>query len=83
MGEYADVKRKKFLYLLKKLAAIQGFEIKTGGRHQWTIRHVTWLRAFPISFRQNKVSKVYVKELEKLIVKTGACSEETFKEWVR
>lgn len=83
MGEYADVKRKKILQVLKKLATIQDFDVVTGGNHQWMIKHGTWQRPFPIPFKHNKLKKAYVQDLAKLIVKTGSCTEEIFKEWLK
>ncbi len=80
MGEYADVKRNRVLALLKWLNTLDGFEVSTGGRHQWVINHVTWKRPFPITFKFNVVSKVYIKELVKKVVATGACSKEEFNE---
>lgn len=82
MGEYADIKRKKVLCLLKKLSFIEGFTVQTGGNHQWMIKHTSWARPFPISFRNNIVNKVYIKDLETLVLKLGI-SKETFKEWLR
>jgi len=82
MAEYADVKRKKILQLLKRLTMIDGFSVNTGGKHQWTVRHTTWQRPFPIPFKQNRIKKYYVEDFAKLIIKTGACDEKTFKEWI-
>ncbi len=82
MGEFADVKRKKILKLLKKLAQINGFTITTGGNHQWVIRYTSWQRPFPIPFKQNKLKKCYIEDLAKLVIATGTCTEEVFKEWI-
>lgn len=80
MGEYADVKRKKAFRLLIWLATLEGFSADNGGKHQWVIKHETWDRPFPITFKHNTVSKVYIKELMKRVVATGACSKEEFDE---
>ncbi len=80
MGEYADVKRKRVLALLKWLNKLDGFEVSTGGKHQCVVCHDTWNRPFPITFKYNIVSKVYLKELVKKVVATGACSKEEFDE---
>jgi hypothetical protein len=80
MGEYADVKRKRVLSLLKWLNTLSGFTADTGGKHQWIVNHQTWKRPFPISFRNNVVSNVYIKELVKIVVATGACTKEEFDE---
>ncbi|OGL89123.1 hypothetical protein A3H75_00320 [Candidatus Uhrbacteria bacterium RIFCSPLOWO2_02_FULL_51_9] len=80
MGEYADVKRDRVLVLLKWLGTLNGFEVINGGKHQWVVRHGTWNRPFPVTFKYNVVSKVYIKELVKRVVATGACSKEEFDE---
>ena len=78
MGEYADVKRGRVFTLLKWINALPGFKIDNGGKHQWIVKHETWKRPFPISFRNNNVSKVYIKDLVKLVVATGVCTKEEF-----
>ena len=78
MGEYADVKRGRVLSLLKWLQTLAGFGADNGGKHQWIVKHYTWERPFPISFRNNVVSKCYVKELSKKVVATGVCTKEEF-----
>ena len=80
MGEYADIKRKRMLRLLRWISTLNGFEVSTGGKHQWIVKHGTWTRPYPITFRFNTVSNIYVKELVKKIVATGACSKEQFDE---
>lgn len=78
MGEYSDVKRRDALRLLQWLVTLEGFSMDSGSKHQLIIRHETWLRPFPISFRRNRVSKEYIKDLMKLVVATGACTKEEF-----
>lgn len=83
MGEYTDVKRKKMLKLLKWLDGLSGFTIGNGGNHQWVIKHISWTRPFPITFKHGTVSRVYIKELMKLVVATGACTKELFDEHIK
>jgi hypothetical protein len=78
MGEYADVKRKKILSLLRWLATQDGFSIDNGGRHQWVVKHESWSRSFPVPFKHNVVNKHIVKELMKRVVATGVCSKDEF-----
>jgi len=78
MGEYADVKRKRVLSLLKWINTLNGFEVDTGGKHQWIVRHTTWERPYPITFRYNVVSKFYIKDLSKKVIATGACTKQEF-----
>ncbi len=76
MGEYADVKRRKVLALLKGLGTLPGFKTGNAGKHQWIVKHETWKRPFPVCFKNNRVSKVYIKELDNLVVATMACTKE-------
>lgn len=78
MGEYADIKRKRVLCLLRWLETLDGFSANTGGKHQWVVKHIAWERPFPISFKNNVVSKVYIKELSKKVITTVACTKEDF-----
>lgn len=78
MGEYADVKRGKVLGLLRWLNTLSGFDVDTGGKHQWIVRHETWKRPYPITFKNNRVSKVYIKDFSKMISATGVCTKEEF-----
>ena len=78
MGEYADVKRKRVLRLLRWINTLSGFDVDTGGNHQWVVKHSTWERPYPISFKYNVVNKVYIKELSKKVIATGACTKEEF-----
>jgi hypothetical protein len=80
MGEYADTKRNKVLQLLRWLNTLPGFEADNGGKHQWIVKHTSWKRPFPITFKNNKVSKVYIKELLRLVLATGACTKAQFDE---
>ena len=66
--------------LLHWLNTLDGFEVDTGGKHQWVVHYRTWNRPFPITFKYNIVSKVYLKELVKKVVATGACTKEEFDE---
>ncbi len=78
MGEYADVKRRKVLALLKWLGTLSGFKTGNAGKHQWIVKHETWKRPFPICFKNNRVSKVYIKELVNLVIATSVCTKEEF-----
>lgn len=78
MGEYADVKRKKIIKLLNWLNTQNGFTIENGGNHQWVIKYFSWKRPFPIPFKHNRLSSVYVKVLMKKLVETKVCSKEKF-----
>lgn len=78
MGEYADTKRGRVLALLRWLETLPGFEAGNGGRHQWVVKHNTWPRPFPITFKNNTVSNVYIKALLKLVLATGVCTKEEF-----
>ncbi len=82
MGEFADIKRKKFLQLLKKISKNKNFDINCGGNHQWKISHQTFKRPYPIPFKRNKVKGVYLKEIIKLIAKTGEFTEDELKEMI-
>ncbi len=78
MGEYADVKRKRILKLLKWLDAQSGFSIDHGGNHQWNVKHVSWLRPFPIPFKHNIVNKHIIKALMEKVIETTVCTKEEF-----
>lgn len=78
MGEYADAKRKRILQLLKWLGTLRDIEVDTAGKHQWIVKHVAWKRPYPIPFKRNIVSNVYIKKLVKLVVATGACTKQEF-----
>ena len=78
MGEYADTKRGRVLALLQWLRTLSGVEINNGGKHQWVVKHKTWKRPYPITFKNKTVSSIYIKELLKLVVATNACTKEEF-----
>jgi hypothetical protein len=82
MGEYANIKRKKMLMVLKKLSKVDGFEISQGGNHQWKVNHVSWKRPFPIPFKHNTIRKHYIKKLIKLVEKIDNSIEKDLKNWV-
>ncbi len=78
MGEYADIKRRRMLSLLRWLDLQSGFQIENGGKHQWLVKYATWERPFPIPFKHGTVNRYIVRELMKKVTETGACTKEQF-----
>ena len=83
MGEYADVKRRKILKLLKWLSKKEHLIVSTAAEHQWVIRHSNWSRPYPIPFKHGTVSKHYIKDLMKKLVKSEVCTKEEFNKYVK
>ena len=66
------------LAILRWIETLPDFIVGNGGTHQWIVKHDSWVRPFPISFRNNRVNKLYIKSLMKLVVGTGLCTKEDF-----
>ena len=81
--DYADVKRRKILKLLKWLKTLSGFSVGNGGHHQWLVKYSTWPRPYPIPFKHGTVSRYIVKALKSRVIATGACTEEQFDERIK
>lgn len=79
MGEYADVKRKRILKLLKWLDRNhKDIQIIKGGKHTYIIKYAFWSRPYPIPFKHSIVDKNIVKKLMKQLVNEDICTKEEF-----
>lgn len=78
MGEYADVKIRQMVRLLNWLATKPSITIKTGGNHQFSVKHTHWDRPFPIPFKHSSVNKHIVKALMEKLVASEVCTKEEF-----
>lgn len=83
MGDYANIKRKKIIKLLKWLATKEGIEIKKCTKHHYKIIYSFWDMSYPFPYRHNEITKEIVKALMKTLVKSGICTKEEFDENIK
>lgn len=80
MGDFADVKRKRMYSLLLWLNTLPNVSVEDGGKHQYLIKYPSCKRPYPVSFKHNTVNKHLVRELMSILVKSGVCTEEEFRD---
>lgn len=83
MGEYANVKRRKMMSLLKWLSGKNDVEVRKGGKHTYVVKYVFWEKAYPIPFKHNEVNKYIIKDLMEKLTGSGICSKEEFDEYIK
>ncbi len=83
MGEYANVKRKKIIRLLKRLSINKDIEVRKGGKHTYVIKYVFWEKAYPIPFRHNEINKHIIKGLMEKLTGSNICTKEEFDEYIK
>lgn len=83
MGEYANVKSKKFYYLLTWLSNHKRFEIVEGGRHVAKAHAIETNSSYPLPLSHNEVNKNIVKAFRDWLVDNGICTIEEFDEHLK
>ena len=83
MGEYANVKRKQVMRLLKWLSTKSDVEIRKGGKHSYVIKYVFWEKVYPIPFKHSEINKHIVKSLMEKLTGSGICTKEEFDEHIK
>jgi len=79
MGEYANIKRRDIIRLLKKLEiSNKDLEILRGGKHNIKVKYIHWEQSYPVPIKHGEVNKHIVKALMKRLVKSDICTKEEF-----
>jgi len=82
MGEFANVKYKKLLKVIKKIVKRNAdhLELVKGGNHTYVLKSTFWKRPFPIPCRNSEVNKNIISALAKQLDEHGYCTIKDFKE---
>ena len=83
MGEYANIKSKRFYRLLKWLSNHKRFEIMPGGRHTTKARAIETNSSYPLPLSHGEVNKNIVKDFRDWLVRNNICQIEEFDEHLR
>lgn len=78
MGEYANIKSKKFYRLLKWLSNHKRIEIILGGRHTIKAHAIETNSSYPLPLSHNEVNKNIVKDFRDWLVRNKICQIEEF-----
>jgi hypothetical protein len=78
MGEYANVKRKRFNHLIKWLSRNFDIQISAGGRHNILVRCIHNGEKYPIPASHGEINKHIVKSFMEWLVKYEICTKEEF-----
>ena len=82
MGEYANVKSKKFFQLLKWLSNHKRFEVVHGGRHVAKAHAIETNSSYPLPLSHKEVNKNIVKDFRDWLVRNNVCTTEEFDEHI-
>jgi hypothetical protein len=84
MGQYANVKRKNIIRLMRWLTRKDDkLIVSIRGKHQYAVEYPFWNQPYPIPFKHNEVNKFIVKDLMELLVVSKICTQEEFDEHVK
>lgn len=84
MGEYANIKYKKFKKgILRWLENRDGVRIESGGKHNIKVSCIHTGNLYPIPKDHNEINKHIVKDFMKWLVKNEICTEEEFDERIK
>lgn len=76
MGEYANIKPRTFLQLLKWLANNKNVDVTVGGKHPTKVKcHSDG--SYPLPYHK-RIDKNIVKSFMDWLVKNGVCTKEEF-----
>ncbi|MFH1255584.1 MAG: hypothetical protein V1667_03915 [bacterium] len=79
MGEYANIKTKKIINLLKWLESKnKSLTVVNGGKHQIVVKYSFWARPFPIPTKHKEVNRFIVKDLMEKLVNSNICAKDEF-----
>ena len=78
MGEYANVKSKRFVRVLNWLANHKGVELKQGGRHNYKIICVHNSNSYAIPSSHYEINKRIVKAFGEWLVKNTICTKDEY-----
>ena len=83
MGEYANIKQKKFSRLLKWLSNHKAIEILQGGRHVFKAYSIKSNNSFPLPVSHKIINKHIVKAFRDWLVENDICSIDEFDNHVK
>jgi hypothetical protein len=78
MSQYANIKSKKFIRVIKWLAKHKGVELKKAGSHLYKICCIHNGLAYPIPASHDEINKHIVKDFGEWLVKNTICSKEEY-----
>ena len=78
MGEYANVKSRQFIRLLKWLQRTKGIECCDGGRHNFKVKVIHTGKTYPIPSSHREINKRIVKAFMEWLVEQDVCTKEEF-----
>jgi len=84
MGEYANVKYKKFKKgILKWLEKKDDIRVESGGKHHIKVCCIHNGESFTVPKRHNEIDKFIVKDFMKWLVKNEVCTKDEFDEKIK
>ncbi len=83
MGIGGDIKTKKFLKIVQRIAAQAAIEIKPGGRHNYKVLCIHTGNSYPLPANHPTINKYIVKSFGKWLEENKVCSFEEFEKQCR
>lgn len=83
MGEYANIKSRKFYQLLKWLANHKRFEIAQGGKHVTKAHAIETNSSYPLPLSHNEINRNIVRDFRDWLVANGVCTVEEFDDHIK
>lgn len=78
MGNYADIKSKRFVKFLGWLERNKDAEVTIGGNHNYKVTCIQTNKSFPIPSSHSTINKYIVKDFRKWLNEKNICTEEEF-----
>lgn len=78
MGQYADVKSKQFVRLLKWLAKSKGVLLTGGGNHPYKITAIHNGEGYPLPASHKIMNKHIVNDFMEWLVRNEVCTKDEF-----
>ena len=83
MGIGGDIKTKKFLKVVHKIAARSAIEVRQGGNHNYKVECLYTGESYPLPANHPTVNKHIVKAFGKWLTKNDVCSFEEFEKYCK
>ncbi len=82
-AQYANIRRADIERLIAWLLNKRGITIKSGSKHYFSVKHLSWGRPFPIPIRRGEANKFIIQSLMEQLVESDVCTKEEFDEQVK
>jgi hypothetical protein len=78
MGNYANIKARRFVKFLKWLEKNKGIDLSCGGRHNYKVTCIFTGDSFPVPSSHDEINKYIVKDFRDWLMERDLCTEEEY-----